>query len=78
MSNAVHTPEVGSKLSVTLPREITRATVEEVLDPRTLVVKLDVMEPMAKSHNYQFNDRIVVVRRKGLGGLPYWEATEKV
>lgn len=74
----VHIPEVGSKLTVTLPRESTRATVLEILDPSALIVKLDVMEPMAKSHGYNFNDKVVVVRRVGLGNLPFWEATEKV
>lgn len=72
-----HVPEVGSKLSVTLPGETTRSTVEEVLDPRTLVVKLDVMEPMAKSHGFRFNDRVVVVYRLGIGRLPLWEAQAK-
>lgn len=71
------TPGVGAKLTITLPGEQTRATVEEVLDPRTLVVKLDVMEPMAKSHGFHRNDRVVVVRRSGLGGIPYWEAQQK-
>lgn len=71
-------PQVGSKLTVTLPRESTRATVAEVRGPDMLVVKLDVMEPMAKSHDFKFNDRVVVVRRMGIGNLPLWEATEKV
>ena len=73
----IHTPEVGAKLSVTLPGETTRATVVEVLDPRTLVVALDVMEPMAKSHSFHRGDRVVVVRRLGLGGIPFWEAQDK-
>jgi hypothetical protein len=73
----IHIPEVGSKLTINLPRESTRATVEEILTPSSLVVKLDVMEPMAKSHGYYFNDRVVVSRRVGLGNLPQWEATGK-
>ncbi len=76
-ASRIHIPEVGSKLTVNLPRESTRATVEEILDPSSLIVKLDVMEPMAKSHGYYFGDRIIVVRRVGLGNLPYWLATEK-
>jgi len=71
-------PEIGSKLSVNLPREITRSTIVEILDPSTLVVKLDVMEPMSKSHGYYFNDRVKVSRQIGLGNLPMWLATEKV
>lgn len=71
-------PEVGSKLSVRLPLEMTRATVLEVRDPGTLVVKLDVMEPMAKTHGFYFNDKIVVVRERGMGGLPVWTSQEKV
>lgn len=72
------TPEVGAKISIRLPLETTRATVLEVHDPRNLVAKLDVMEPMAKTHGYFFNDKVNVALRRGLGGLPYWEATEKV
>lgn len=72
------TPEIGSKLSVRLPLETTRATVVEVQNPETLVVKLDVMEPMAKTHGFYFNDKVKVTRQIGIGGLPLWEAQQKV
>ena len=71
-------PEVGSKLSIRLPLETTRATVLEALDSGDLIVKLDVMEPMAKTHGYFFNDKVVVTRKRGFGGLPLWDAMEKV
>lgn len=71
------TPGVGAKVTVVLRGESTRATVEDVLEPDVLVVVLNIMEPMAKTHDFKFNDRVVVVRRRGLGGLPYWEAQQK-
>jgi hypothetical protein len=74
----LHVPEIGSKLSVTLPREITRATVVEVVDDHHVHAKLDVMEPMAKTHNYFFGDTVLAERRRGMGDTVIWEVTKKV
>ncbi|MDE2096308.1 MAG: hypothetical protein KGL39_03615 [Patescibacteria group bacterium] len=60
-----YVPQVGEIIPVSLPNEIVRATVHKIVSPDSLIVRLDVTPPLAKSHHYKHNDYVAVMREPG-------------
>ena len=65
-------PTVGTLVVVALPGETARVPVQKVVDDDTILIKLDT-PPMAKTHNFRFND-VIGVRRRVKDGRDIWEA----
>ena len=65
-------PKVKDYLVVQLPGETMRVPVTRVISPDAVLVRLDAV-PMAKSHNFRFEDTIGV-RRRIRNGRDVWEA----
>lgn len=69
-SGRLSVPKIGQLLSVTLPGEILRAEVVDVIDDDHIVCK--IAQPMAKSHNYQAGQNVRFRRSMGLV-REFWE-----
>ncbi len=69
-------PDIGSEITAYLPQETIRAVVEKHVDKDSLVAKLSVNPPLAKSHNYRFNHSVTLHRRPGEFGGEKWVADE--
>lgn len=65
-------PKVGTLLVVQLPGETMRCPVHKIVSPDAVIVKID-SAPMAKSHQFRFDD-MVGVRRRIRDGRDIWEA----
>lgn len=71
--------DVGQKIPVTLPDEITRAEVVEVRSEDEIVVALTVVTPMAKTHTYRLGDRVLCRRHPdSFGGGEHWTAVRRL
>lgn len=66
-------PSPGQVVPVALPDEITRAEVLEVRSDDEILVKLNVIVPMSKTHSYKFGDSVSCRRSRTMLGEK-WEA----
>lgn len=64
-------PKVDDYMVVQLPGESMRCVVERIVSPDAVIVRI-VSVPMAKSHNFRF-DQTVGVRRRVINGRDVWE-----
>lgn len=71
--------DIGQKIPVTLPDEITRGEVAEVRSDEEIVVGLTLVTPMARTHTYRLGDRVLCRRESdAFGGGSHWRAVAKV
>ena len=68
-------PDIGSTISAYLPHEIVRAQVVSHVDENTISVKL-TQPPLAKTHNYRYNQTVSLHRVDNLPMGFRWEADE--
>lgn len=69
-------PVAGEPLTVSLPNEITRATVVRVLNKDTIEADLNLSYPLTRVHGFAFGDRLRFRRAKDVLG-ERWEVAEK-
>lgn len=77
VSSGRYEPKVGDMITVQLPDERTRATIEQVVSDTAAIVRLNHFTTATKSHNYRKGD-LVPVRYGTLDmGLPGWKSVSE-
>lgn len=72
VKQARHTPHIGDEITVHLPDERTRGTVERVISANQVIVKLVHFTTASKSHSYKKGDYVPVEYRIDGMGLKGW------
>lgn len=66
------TPDVGNEITINLPDEVTRGTVERIISHSRLIAKIAHFTTNNKSHPYKKGDFVAAEYRRGSMGLPGW------
>lgn len=74
MSGARYVPKIGETITINLPDELTRGTIERVISDDAVIATLQHFTTARTSHNYRKGD-LVPCRFEKLGmGIPGWRA----
>lgn len=69
---AAHTPAAGAVVTINIPDEIVRATVERVISDNRIIGKIMNFTTASKSHAYKKDSFVAAEYRKGQLGIKGW------
>lgn len=69
---SAHTPDIGALVTINIPDEVVRATVERVISDNRIIGKIVNFTTASKSHNYKKDSFVAAEFRKGPIGVKGW------
>lgn len=77
MSNANYIPKVGDTITIELPDERTRGTIEKVISDTAVIARLQHFTTAKLSHNYRKDDLVPCKFERLSMNVPGWRAVSE-